>query len=145
MPLVITNTDETSVPKRLVWDVDDPVETMDMLDMISELESRGYTVSEKGEGTVVMMPPDRPDTSMVFRVLSENGDDRLVWDRKSPEQIQDAKIAFEKYLKKGYRAYVVRQAGGEKGSRIDGFDALLEELIMVKGSEALLVPPTIPG
>lgn len=145
MPLIL-NTVDTGRPKQLSWDPTKPSEIEEINNKIEELKEKGYTVKMYLlSGTAILVPPQPKDSEFTFRILSENGDDLLVWDRNDVDQIKEAKKSFDDYLQKGYRAYRVKQLGGSKGSRIESFDDLLEEVIMQKGSEALLVPPTMPG
>lgn len=145
MPLVLNNA-ETERPKEFLWNPLCPDESNEMMESIRSHMARGFKgyVDQKN-GMAVLTPPELNPEMFMFRVLTENGDDRLVWDRRDLEQIEEARKTFNDYIKKGYRAYVVRRCGGEKGSQVDSFDALYEEVVMVKGKDALMVPPTVPG
>lgn len=83
-----------------------------------------------------MDPPTRDPNQGLFRILSESGDDHVVWDRRDAAQVKDAYKKFNELIKKGYTAYATTSAG-KKSHRIDDFDPSLEEII--------LVPKTIPG
>ena len=87
-------------------------------------------------GEIRMVPPQKQGNIGVLRILTENGDDRLIWNRDLPEEIKDAYKTFKKYVKEGYTAFVALSSG-EKGHKIDDFDPLAEEII--------LVPGTVPG
>lgn len=66
----------------------------------------------------------------VIKILSENGDDRIVWDKDDGREAKEAKAKFQELLKKGYKAYSV-DASGNKGRKIEEFDVDAEEILMV--------------
>jgi hypothetical protein len=145
MPLIL-NTVETERQKEFCWDPENESESCEVHTEIKDLVAKGYDLKlYLSSGTALLLPPAKKDTEFTFRILSENGDDRIVWDRTDHKQVMEAKKTFNNYLNKGYKAYTVKQHGGGKGNRIDSFDDLLEEVVMQKGDEALLVPPTMPG
>jgi hypothetical protein len=100
------------------------------------LRERGFILKKLGEGEIILDPPPRDPNKGLFRILSENGDDHVTWDRREPAQVREAYVKFKEFIDKGYRAYATN-ADGKKGHRIDDFDPSLEEII--------LVPSTIPG
>lgn len=87
-------------------------------------------------GEIVLDPPARDPNKGLFRILSENGDDHVTWDRRDPAQVKEAYKKFKEFIDKGYRAYATN-AQGKRSHRIDDFDPSLEEIV--------LVPSTIPG
>jgi hypothetical protein len=107
---------------------------------------------------MVLAPPARSPDHVLMRVLDDNGDTRLLWNRRNQPEVDEARAKFNEYLTKGYRAYVCR-SDGAKGRKVDTFDALLEEVILLTSTEAtrrdaaqgwrqpeaILVPPTQPG
>lgn len=161
MPLCLNaclNADPTmDLRKRIVWD---PSKTEDVLEAqhrIDVLRGQGFTVIEGPflPGEMVLEPPKRSEDLMVLRILDDSGDTRIVWNRKSEEQIKEARQKFEEHIQRGYRAYVCR-SDGSKGRRIDYFDSLLEEIVLTqekslamrtpdRPAEAVMVPPTAPG
>jgi len=149
MPLIL-NPPEARRPITLLWDPKSRQEAAESQERIAELCAKHFAVSARDdvEGQATLTPADTLDPQcVVFRVLTENGDDVIVWDRRDYDQILEARALFDDYLSRGYRAYVMR-SDGEKGSRVDSFDALLETVIISKEGksyEALLVPPTHPG
>lgn len=145
MPLML-NPVETERPKQLMWDPTNKEEADEMGATISTLTALGYDGPvDLAEGVAVLVPPALNGSQFVFRVLSENGDDRLVWDRRSTQQVAEARQTFKEYIDKGYKAYVVRRCGGKLGVEVESFDEVYEEVVMAKNKEALLVPPVVPG
>ena len=71
-----------------------------------------------------------------MKILSESGDDRIVWDSDNGLEAKEAKAKFEELMKKGYKAYSV-DSRGNKNRRIEEFD--------VEAEEVLMVPPTAKG
>jgi len=70
-----------------------------------------------------------------FKILSNNGDDRLVWDRRFLDQVYEARTKFYELKKKGYFAYAPG-VGGQPTRLLTEFDPSVEEVIfhgMVQG------------
>ena len=65
-----------------------------------------------------------------FCVLSPNGDDRLVWDKRFPEQMKEAQERFYKLLDQGYKMFAVKLNGQKE--LIYRFDPSSEEVVAVK-------------
>jgi len=157
MPLQLVSDPSTELPKRIVWDPSKPDDYKAAFKRIEELVEQGYTVDAVGsDGEAILSPPPRNSTELLIRVLDDNGDSRILWNRHKQNEVEDARRRFDEYMKKGYRAYVCR-SDGSKGARVETFDALLEEIIVAPGAgdqglgeyqrpkEAVLVPPTVPG
>lgn len=157
MPLQLVVDPSTELPKRVVWDPNKPDDYKAAFQRIQELVDQGYTVDAVGgDGEALLSPPPRNSTELLIRVLDDNGDSRILWNRHKQSEVEDARRRFDEYMKKGYRAYVVR-SDGTKGARVETFDALMEEIIVAPGTgdkgfgeyqkpkEAVLVPPTVPG
>lgn len=72
----------------------------------------------------------------ILKILSENGDDRITWDKENGNQAKEAKVKFNELLGKGYMAFSVDNEG-QKNRRIKEFDVDAEEIIMV--------PKTVKG
>lgn len=144
MPLQL-NTPESARDKLITWDPDNLVETNEAKEEIDRFRRLGFTVVEliQAIGECKLEAPKPSEHQLIYRVLSANGDDRLVWDRRNQKEVQEAKEKFREYVEKGYRAYMCRR-DGSKGSQIDSFDALLQEVIMEKG-QVVMVPKTMPG
>lgn len=59
------------------------------------------------------------------------GDVKLIWDRTKAIEVEAAKDTFEKLLKKGYAAFLVKDNDGNKGEKITSFDPNAERVIMI--------------
>ena len=142
MPLQL-NTPETARDKLITWDPDSEAETREARSEIGRFRRLGFTLVSDTSGEAKLEAPAPAENQLIYRVLSKNGDDRLVWDRRDPDQVAEAKIKFQEYMDKGYKAFVCRR-DGSKGSQIESFDALLQEVIMEKG-QVIMVPKAMPG
>lgn len=128
---------ETLRPQTIVWDPNNEMERFEAKAKIIEFIRNGFIPRiEKSNGEVIMDPPKKDPNIGIFRILTENGDDRIVWNRHSGDEIKEAYVKFDDFIKKGYTAYAVTTTG-QKGHKIDQFDPTLEEIIMV--------PKTMPG
>lgn len=132
------------MPKRICWDIHSEVEREEAKRKIRELSDEGYRISDIEVGEIVCVPPERDEDSVLVRVVDESGDSRLIWNRHILAEIKEAKKRFLDYIAKGYRAYVCR-SDGKRGARLESFDELMEEILLEKGSEGLMLPPTYPG
>lgn len=72
----------------------------------------------------------------IMKILSDNGDDRIVWDKDNGKEAKEAKAKFVELLGKNYKAYSV-DVSGKKHKRIEEFD--------VDAQEILMIPPTARG
>ncbi len=135
MPLQLGDV-STERPQMILFDPASTAEVAEAVARENTLVRQGFIVRERNEGKVEFDPPPRGPNIGVFRILSDNGDDRIVWDRSAADQVRDAFKKFKELLEKGYRAYAT-VAGGRKGHQIEDFDPGLEEI--------LLVPGTVPG
>lgn len=82
-----------------------------------------------------------------LHILSKNGDDRIVWDRRFKDQIEQAKQKFYEMLDKGYIAYVVGPDGKE-GRRITRFNPDAEEILIKSfdpNAHKIIMRPMIAG
>jgi hypothetical protein len=77
-----------------------------------------------------------PEGKSVMHVLDATGDTKIIWDRGSEEEVDNARATFERLAKQGYRAYQVNRRG-EKGEMVREFDPNAEKLI--------LAPATVGG
>lgn len=136
--MLMLNTPETDRPKRFCYDPDVPEDLEALKPKVEALKAQGFRFSaeESGWGEMVLYPPEKDPNQGFMRVLSEEGDSRVVWDRRVVAEVKEAFVKFKELLGKGYTACVAR-SDGSKGSKLDDFDPLLEEIIMV--------PPTMPG
>jgi len=72
----------------------------------------------------------------VMKILSEKGDERLVWDKEDGSEAKQAKLKFVELIKNGYSAYSVG-VDGKKNRKIEEFDVDMEEILMI--------PATVKG
>lgn len=142
MPLQL-NTPESARDKLITFDPDDLAQATEALNEINRFRRLGFSVVREDHGECEMRAPEPTEHDLIFRVLSNNGDDRLIWDRRNPKEVEEARGKFDDYVAKGYKPYVCRR-DGTKGSKIESFDALLQEVIMEKG-QVVMVPKTMAG
>jgi hypothetical protein len=155
MPLQLSR-QAAPLPQRIVWNPDLVTDRDAAQARIAQLVAQGYHCQGVQAGEALLTPPGRAVDQLLIRVLDDNGDSRLLWDRRVPAECADARAKFDRYLQQGYRAYVTR-SDGSKGARVETFDALMEEIIVAPGQpgdrplgergarEGILVPPTHPG
>lgn len=135
MPLVLGGV-ETQRPQAVVWDPLNADEANDAAKRVADLIKQGFNLMTTVAGEALLTPPKKDPNFGVFRILSKEGDERLVWDRRAGPEIKDAYKKFNSLIASGYSAYAVN-AAGQKGHKITEFDPALEEIIMV--------PSTMPG
>ncbi len=142
MPLQLGGID-TMRPQLIGWDPTFYNQLIDAQKEIQKLKDQGFTIDYEKEGEARLIPPSRDANIKVFRILSENGDDRLIWDRRIRNQVKDAFKKFKEFIKRGYSAYATF-SDGSPGHKITEFDPSLEE-ILLRANEVTLVPKTAPG
>ena len=146
--------------KRIIWDPTISADVLEAQEKVEGLREQGFTpiADQCFNGQMVMAPPPRDDDLFLMRVLDDNGDTRLVWNRRDQREVEEARKKFDEYRDKGYKAYLCR-SDGSKGRRVETFDAMLEELILLERKEAqkhdvqkgwdkpeaIMVPGTHPG
>jgi len=140
MPLQIPDI-STERRQLVTYNPNNHAEVREALNKIEELTAKGFIKETIGDGEVSFRPPARDPNQCVMRILSENGDDRIVWNRTIPDQVKEAYAKFKELLAKGYSAFTTT-SDGKKGHKIDDFDPGLEELVM---GDLVLVPKTMPG
>jgi hypothetical protein len=59
------------------------------------------------------------------------GDVKLMWDRTKADEVEAAQSTFDKLIKKGYAAFLVKDNDGNKGEKITKFDPNAERIIMI--------------
>jgi len=64
-------------------------------------------------------------------IQDEDGDTKIHWDARKPEEVATAKQSFETLRKKGYMAYKI-DARGDKGEVIREFDPNAEKIILAQ-------------
>jgi hypothetical protein len=130
MPLCLQPSSEPT--QRILWDPAVSVEVDEALAKLQDLTGRGFSVSggSMPDGELVLTPPPRPSGTGLMRIMSENGDDRVVWDRRVADQVREAYDKFKELIEKGYRAYAIL-ANGDRGHELSDFDPMVEELLLV--------------
>jgi hypothetical protein len=138
MPLVLSTEPETERPQIITWDTELEEDIACAEKKIEALCAQGFIIDYKKsiEGQVRLEPPPLPPNTGLMRILCENGDDRMTWDRTVGQEVKDAFKKFKELINKGHVAYAARP-DGKKGRKLEEFDPNAEEVIMV--------PHTRPG
>lgn len=120
-------------PQRVLWDPNDSAQTDEALSKLKHLvidqKFRVCGGSVK-EGELLLKPPARPPDTGLMRIMSQNGDDRIVWSRRVADEVREAYDKFKELLQKGYRAYAIL-SDGSRGHELFDFDPACEECLMV--------------
>lgn len=66
---------------------------------------------------------------IVFCITSSSGDDRLIWDKRFPDQLKEAQKKFYELLDKGYQLFAVALDGSKSKRKLLRFDPEAEEVI----------------
>lgn len=74
---------------------------------------------------------DQLNGRFCFRIMNENGDDRLVWDSSSMAELREAKKAFVELVKQGMTPYRVGVNGEATSEVMREFDPKAEEVIFM--------------
>lgn len=133
----------TERPQLIMYNPAIAAEVKDALARKAKLERQGFITKREEPGEVHLEPPPTGPSIHVFRILSQDGDERIVWDRLDPKQVKEAFNKFKELVKKGYTAFAML-ASGQRGHKITEFDPSLQE-VLLSSKEVLLVPPTVPG
>ena len=72
-----------------------------------------------------------PEISKEITGNGVGGDDRIVWDKRFPETIKEAREMFNKLLEKGYKAFMIRKDGQKSERQMFRFDPNAEEVLMI--------------
>lgn len=130
MPLCL---EPHAAPKqRVLWDPTVPAEVDDATARIYKLTSAGFRAvgGSIPDGELVLAPPPRPADTGLMRILSQNGDDRIVWSRRVADEVREAYDKFRELIRKGYKAYAIL-SDGSRGHELHDFDPMVEELLLV--------------
>ena len=65
-----------------------------------------------------------------MNVPDTTGHTKVTWDKAVPAEVDLARNAYNAAIAKGYQAFSVR-SDGERGQRMERFDANAEEIMMV--------------
>jgi hypothetical protein len=72
-----------------------------------------------------------PETTGLFEVMGWFGDHKMRWDRNNADEVEAAKLTFDRLRGKGFAAFRARPKTGEAGERITEFDPAAESVILV--------------
>lgn len=136
--------DTLVMDRRIVWDSKNKKEVEEAKKIILDFKRKGHTILRASGEKMEFFRPYFEEVVVkaesirknIMRILSESGDDRIVWDKEDGYEAKEAKAKFSELLKKGYKAYSV-DSKGQKNRRIKEFDVDAEEILMV--------PPTAAG
>ena len=123
---------ETERPQTVTFDPDNAAQVQEAVARRKLLEARGFQLAEKRPGEFRLNPPPRGPNIGVFRVISQNGDDRICWDRTNAAQVKEAYARFKEFLEKGYTAYAL--VAGKRSHKLTEFNPALEEVLFVPGT-----------
>jgi len=137
-------TTELVMDRRVVWDSKKLKQIDEAKKTIMKFKRLGYKIiltdgspMEKFSASLeeVIIKAEKI-YNRVLKILTEEGDNRLTWDKENGIQAKEAKAKFVEFLKKGYKAYSV-DTRGRKNRKIEEFDVDAEEILMI--------PPTSKG
>jgi len=143
MPLQLSADASTDRPQRVLWDPANEDEAADARRRKAMLLAQGFILKMEAAGEALLEPPPTEEHVRILRILSKNGDDRVVWDRRNADQVREAFAKFKELLQAGYTAFTVL-AGGERGHKLTEFDPGLEEIFFA-AKEVVAIPRTMPG
>jgi hypothetical protein len=136
---------ELVMDRTIVWDSSHLKEIDQAKKKYISYRKQGYLITKDDKKTIIDRFNPMFEAFVVIAkkvkgkkmtILTEKGDERIVWDMDNGLEAKQAKNRFVKLLKEGFKAYSVNQ-NGEKNRRITEFD--------VEAEEILLIPQTIKG
>lgn len=138
------STAELVMDTRIVWDKLSLKQIDEAKSQYRKYRAEGYEIVSTEGKPIERFNPMQEEIVVrakkifkkVLKILSEKGDERIVWDRDNGREAKEAKGKFQEFLKKGYKAYSVDNKGN-KNRRIEEFDVDAEEILMI--------PPTAKG
>lgn len=119
-------------PQRILWDPTVSAEREEALAKLVELRRQGFSIinGSVGEGEIELHPPPRPPDTGLMRIMSQNGDDRIIWSRRAANEVREAYDKFKELIEKGYRAYAIL-SDGSRGHELYDFDPVIEECLLI--------------
>ncbi len=129
---------ELVMNQRVIWNKGNMKEIEQAKKIIMGYKRKGYEI-RKSDGTLMekfspileeVIVKAQKVAKSVMKILTEKGDERIVWDRENGREAKQAKTKFLELLKKGYTAFSVDQVS-EKNKKITEFDIDAEEIMMV--------------
>ena len=124
--------------QRIVWDSKSLKQIDEAKATIMKYKRKGYEIllengklMEKWSPTYeAVVIKAQKVLKRTMKILSQSGDDRIVWDNEDGREAKEAKKKFMELLEKGYKAYSV-DVSGNKNKRIKEFDVEAEEILMI--------------
>jgi len=124
---------------KIVWDKCRLLEIDEAKKRYREFKKEGYVTTLEDKTTVidrfnptleVIVILAKKITRNVIKILTEKGDDRIVWDKENGPEAKQAKNKFNELIDKGYKAYSVNK-NSKKNRKISEFDIDAEEILMI--------------
>jgi hypothetical protein len=129
---------ELVLDQRIIWNKSRMKEIEQAKRMIIGFKRQGYEI-QKSDGSLMekfsplleeVIVKARKVAKSVMMILTEKGDERLVWDKDNGREAKQAKRKFLELLAEGYTAFSVDHVS-EKNRKIKEFDIDAEEILMV--------------
>jgi len=136
--------DELVMDQNIIWNKFNKKEVEQAKKVLMEFKRKGYELI-KTDGTLMKkFSPVLEEVKVkvkdvaksVMKILSPEGDERLIWDKDNGREAMQAKKKFLQLIKEGYTAFSVDHKS-EKNKKITEFDVDAEEIMMV--------PETVKG
>jgi hypothetical protein len=124
--------------QRIVWDSSSLKQIDEAKATIMKYKRMGYEILLSSGAKMDKWSPSYEEVIVkaakvlkrTMKILSQSGDDRIVWDCDNGYEAMEAKKKFQELLSKGYTAYSV-DVNGQKNRKITEFDVEAEEILMV--------------
>lgn len=135
---------ELTMDTKVIWDRARMKEVEEAKQTILAYRRKGHPILKSDGTSMERFNPHLEEVTIkavrtssgLLKILGDNGDERITWDKENGRQAIEAKDKFEEYLKKGWKAYSV-DSKGKKKRQIEEFDIDAEEILMI--------PPTAAG
>lgn len=130
---------ELVMDTKIVWDKCKLKEIDEAKKRFLEFKRQGYKTTLEDKTTLVerfnpaletIVILTEKITKSVMKILTEKGDERLVWDKERSMEAKQAKEKFNELINKEYKAYSVDKKG-KKNRKIIEFDIDAEEILMI--------------
>lgn len=137
-------TSELVMDRRIVWNPTRLKEVDEAKAMIMQWKRLGHKIVLANGNLMERFRPALGEVIIkvektgkkVLKILSEKGDERIIWDKENGREALQAKNKFQELIKKGHTAYSV-DVKGKRNRPITEFDVEAEEILMV--------PKTVKG
>ena len=124
--------------RRLVWNASKLKEIDEAKTLYRQYRAEGHIITTVDGAPLERFIPSLGEilvkaqkmAKSVMKILSDKGDERLVWDKENGREAKEAKAKFESLIKDGYTAFSV-DLKGKKNRKIEEFDVDAEEILMV--------------